>query len=111
MPSIVVIALALGLHAQHQAGADQPAIADDAAGAAIAGGAAFLAAGQVQRVAQDVQHRFLRLAQELDRLAVDGGGDMMLAHISEPLLVVMPCARSNAMAAVRRASTPATLVR
>ena len=51
--------LALGLHAEHQARAHQPAVDGDAAGAAVAGGAAFLGAGEAELVAQDVEQRLL----------------------------------------------------
>ena len=69
---------------QHQAGADQPAVEHDAAGAAVAGGAAFLGAGQRQLVAQHVEQRLLGLAQKLDRIAVDGGGDVNLGSSARP---------------------------
>src|SRR5438132_11481594 len=52
------------LATQDQAGADQPAIQHDAARPAIAGRAAFLAADQIERVAQHVEQRVLRLAEE-----------------------------------------------
>src|SRR5439155_16401013 len=52
--------LALGLGAEHQARADEPPVDDDAAGAAIARAAAFLAAGEMQVVAQHVEQRLLR---------------------------------------------------
>ena len=71
MPSMVSIDLPLRLARPAQAGADQPAVERDAARAAVAGGAAFLGAGQAQLVAQHVEQRVLRLAQELDRVAVD----------------------------------------
>ena len=64
---------ALGLGAEHQAGADQAAVEQHAAGAAVAGRAAFLAAGQVELVAQHVEQGLLGLAEELHRIAVDGG--------------------------------------
>jgi hypothetical protein len=63
-------AAAAHLAAEHEARAHQPAVERDAAGAAVAGGAAFLAAGHVQRVAQDVEQRLLRLAEELHRVPV-----------------------------------------
>ena len=75
---------ALGLGGQHQAGVHQPAVEDDAAGAAIAGAAAFLGAGEPELVAQHVEQRLLRLAQELDGLAVDGGGDVHACFIGGP---------------------------
>ena len=55
-------------------------------------------------VAQHVEQRLLRLAQELDGIAVDGRRDVMFRH--QPFL-----ARSSAICAARRASTPATLMR
>src|SRR5262249_11170291 len=93
-----------GLDREHQAGADQASVDGDAAGAAIARAAPFLAAGHVQVVAQHVEQSELRLAEKFRRHAVDGGGDVMLAHRRSP-------ARSYAIVAVRRASTPATLMR
>ena len=56
------------------------AVDDDGAGAAIAGAAAFLAAGQVELVAQHVEQRLLRLAQKLGGLAVDGGRYVVFGH-------------------------------
>ena len=73
MPSMVLDLAALGLGAQHQAGADEPAVEHDAAGAAIAGAAAFLAAGQAEPVAQHVEQRLVGLAEILDGIAVDRG--------------------------------------
>ena len=81
---MVAIDLPLALDAQHQAGAHQPAVDGDAARAAVAGRAAFLRAGQSELVAQDIEQRVLRLAQELDRVAVDRCGDMMLCHQAFP---------------------------
>src|SRR5262249_21747388 len=95
---------AVHLAAQHEARAHQPAVERDAAGAAVTRGAAFLAAGEVQRVAQHVEQRLLRLAEELHRVAVHRRRDVMLGHYR--LL-----ARSSAISAARRASTPATWMR
>src|SRR2546427_8140379 len=53
----------------------------------------------VERVAEDVEQRLLRLAEELDRVSVHRGFDVML---HQRLL-----ARSSAIIAARRASTPA----
>ena len=61
-------------------------------------------------VAQHVEQGLLRLAEELGGLAVDRGGDVILL-IQWSSSRRLPLARSNAMAAVRRASTPAILVR
>src|ERR1700688_582154 len=94
----------LGLDRKHQARADEAAVDDHAAGAAIAGAATFLAARQVELVAQRVQEGLLRLAQEFGGLAVDGRRYVMLGHRRSP-------ARSNAIVAARRTRTPAILVR
>src|SRR5262249_56217000 len=84
--------------------AHEAAVQRDAARAAIAGGAAFLAAGQVERIAQHVEQRLLRLTEELDVVAVHSRRYVVLGH--QAFL-----ARSCAMRAARRASTPATSVR
>src|SRR5438876_3112544 len=91
--------MALGLDAQHQAGAHQPSVEDHTAGATVAGAAAFLAAGEIEFVAEYIQESLLGLAEEIPGLAVDDGGNVMSAHWRSP-------ARSKAMAAARRASTP-----
>ncbi len=56
MPSMVRISWPSRFDREHQAGADQPIVERDRAGAAIAGGAAFLGAGERQRPAQRVEH-------------------------------------------------------
>jgi hypothetical protein len=76
--------LVLRLDAQHQAGADQHAVDDDRAGAAVAGAAAFLGAGQPEAIAQAVEQGLARVGEELGRLAVDVGGDVDLAHFAAP---------------------------
>ena len=81
MPSMVSISAAFGLGAEHQAGADEPAVDRDAAGAAVAGAAAFLRAGQAQAVAQHVEQRLVGLADEFDGVAVDRGCDMNARHL------------------------------
>src|SRR3954452_17328874 len=103
---------ALGLDAEHQARAHDLAVGDDRAGAAIARAAAFLAAGQTEFVARHVEHRLLRLTEILDRLPVNGRGDVMLAHsqTAPEIVSVRAAARSKAWAATRRSRTPATLV-
>src|SRR5262249_34947576 len=95
---------ALGLGAQHQAGADDATVERHGAGAAIAGAAALLAAGEAEAVAQHVEQGLVDLAEIRDRVAVDGGGNLDLGH-------QFPLARLSAISAVRRASTPATLMR
>src|SRR5437870_3490049 len=92
------------LAAQHEARAHQAPVQRDAAGAAVTGGAAFLATGQVERVPEDVEQRLLRLAQKLDRVAVHRRLDVVLGH-------QLVLARSSAIRAARRASTPATWMR
>src|SRR5690349_13630527 len=96
---------ALGFHREHETRAHHGAVDRHGAGAAVAGGAAFLGAGELQLVAQHVEQGLLRLAQELVVVAVDRGCDvMLLAHD-------FVLARSSACSAVRFASTPATLMR
>src|SRR5690606_5259186 len=73
--------LAVRLDAEHQARAYEAPIHHDAAGAAIAGAAAFLGARQLQLVAQDIEQRLLRLAERLDRIAVHRKGNVMLRHL------------------------------
>src|SRR2546423_6624962 len=92
------------LAAKDEARADQPAVERDAAGATVARATAFLAAGQMERVAQDVEQCLLRLAEELDRVPVHRRLDVVLGH--QTVL-----ARSSAIKAARRASTPATWMR
>src|SRR5262249_13442151 len=87
-------------------GADQPVVDGDAAGAAIARAAAFLAAGEPERVAQDVEQRLRGITEELGRFPVDRGGDVHLGHGAQ-----FPFARSMAIAVLRLSSTPAILVR
>src|SRR5437867_5342337 len=92
------------LAAQHQARADQAAVQHDAAGAAVAGGAAFLATGQVQGVAEHVEQRLLGLAEELDVASIHGRFDVVFGH-------QLVLARSSAMSAARRVSTAAASTR
>src|SRR5439155_8091964 len=92
------------LAAEDEARADEAPVKRDAAGPTVARGAALLAPGQVERVAKHVEQRVLRLAEELDRVPVDRRRDVVLGHHR-------PLARSSAMSAARRVSTPATSVR
>src|SRR5690606_1931567 len=94
---------AVHLRTEHETGADQPAIEFDAAGAAVARAAAFLGAGQAQAVAQHVKQRLIRFAHILNSIAVDRRSDVNATHY-------LPPARSIAMPAARRASTPDTLI-
>src|SRR3546814_4382093 len=74
--------MALGLAGEHQAGTDQPVVDGDAARAAVARTAAFLAAGEPEFVTQHVEERLVSLAQELGRLAVDRRRDVRLRHLA-----------------------------
>src|SRR5437868_5795498 len=71
---------AFGLGPEHQARADDVAVGNNRAGAAVARAAAFLAAGQVQFVTQYIEQCLLRLAQIFDRLAVDDRGYVLFGH-------------------------------
>src|SRR4029450_9556924 len=62
-----------GVGAEDEAGANELAVEHDAAGAAVAGAAPFLGAGEAQPVAQDVEQRLTRLADEVYGVAVDRG--------------------------------------
>src|SRR5262249_22703752 len=95
---------AVHLAAEDEAGADEAAVQHDAARAAVAGGAAFLATREMQGVAQNVEERLLRLAEVLDLVTVDLCVDVMLGH-------QFALARSSAMRAARRVSTAATSTR
>ena len=64
---------------------------------------------EAELVAQHVEDSLRRLAQELGRLAVDGGGDVEFRH--DLYLSQFLAARSAAMAVARLSSTPAILVR
>ena len=88
--------VAFRLGSEHQTGADDLAIEDDGAGAAIARAAAFLATRQVELVAEHVEQGLLRLAEELDGLAVDDGRYMSFGHGQSP----------NAWQRVQRRSRP-----
>ena len=89
---------------EHQARTDEAAVEQHRTGAAVAGCAAFLRAGQSQIVAQHIEHRLLRLAEEFHLLAVDLRFNTHLAHQRVSL------ARSAAMVVARRHNT-ATIVR
>jgi hypothetical protein len=74
----------LGLDPKHQAGTNQPAVENDAAGAAIAGAAALLGAGQAETVTQTIEQRLVRLADIVEAVAIDGGRDMNCGHHRSP---------------------------
>src|ERR1700722_16060723 len=94
MPSMVPISWPSASAASiRQEQTRQPAVERDAAGAAIAGRTAFLGAGQAERPAQRIEHGVVGFAQELGRLAVDGGGDVDLGHELNSLPRVSPRSR------------------
>src|SRR5206468_3295992 len=92
------------LAAEHEARAHEPPVERDAARPAVAGGAAFLAACQVERVAEHVEQRLLRLAEELDLVPVHRRRHVVLGH-------QLSLARVSAINAARRVRTPATSMR
>ena len=67
---MVVTLDAVGLSDQHGAGFDRPAVDMDDAGAALAGIAADMGAGQVQMIAQQMDEKGPVLDLGRDRLAV-----------------------------------------
>src|SRR5215472_12548863 len=89
---------------EHEARADQPPVEQDAAGPAVARRAALLAPRQVQRVAEHVEERVLRLAEELDVVPVHRCRHVILRH-------QFALARSSAINAARLVSTAATSMR
>src|SRR5262249_44964236 len=98
----------LRLDPEDEAGADHATVEDDAARAAVAGRAALLGPGQLEAVAQHLEERLARLAEELGPLAVDGGMNMGLVCHGVPsrFLQWSPEARRAASATTRRVSTP-----
>ena len=75
-PSIVVISAPSASTPSTRQLFDRHAVEQHGAGAAVAVVAAFLAPVRLQRVAQHFQQALPRLAEELDRLAVDRGRDV-----------------------------------
>ena len=84
MPSMVSIRRPSASARQHQAGADQAAVDDDAAGAAVARAAAFLGAGQAQLVAQRVEQRLRGSVRNSAGSPLTVVGDVMLCSSSVP---------------------------
>ena len=82
-PSMVLIVGAVGLDGEHRAGLDRPAIDVDGAGAALAGVAADVGAGQVEILAQGLDEESSRLDVELVGRPIDDERDV-LAHGHEP---------------------------
>ena len=81
---LAVVTAALGLGAEHQAGTDETTVQRHRTGAAIAGAAAFLGAGEAEPAAQCVEQRLVRRAEKLARIAVDRGGDGDGLHFEPP---------------------------
>ena len=92
---------------QYEAGADEPAVQHDAAGAAVAGAAAFLGAGQADRVANNPEQGHVR--RDVDRLGPEGdpvqsGGVAVLAghrHLAGEALVVVTAEDTSATSTYR----------
>src|SRR5262245_14407417 len=89
---------------EDETGTDEPAVQRDAAGPAVARGTSLLAPREMKRVAEHVEERLLRLAEELDLVSVHRRRDVMLGH-------QFALARVSAISAARRVSTPATSMR
>ncbi len=96
---------ALGLDREDGAGFDRLAVEIDGAGAAMAGVAADMRAGQVQLLAQEMDQKRARLDQRFDRLAVDLHRDLGLGHMLSPLRTRAALAAARARASI----TPAIL--
>ena len=77
-------ARAVRLGDRQQAGLLQHPIDEDRAGAAFAGAAALLGAGEMQVVAQEVEQPLMRLGAARDFSAVDRGLDAKLRHKPPP---------------------------
>src|SRR5581483_9725406 len=88
---------------EDETGRHQASVEEDRARAAVAGRAAFLRARQPERVAKRRDERLVAVAEELGRLAVDGGVDMEFHRLFS--------ARAAAIFAARRVSTPTTVRR
>ena len=73
--------LALGLDGQHQTRIDEDAVNGDGTRAAVAVVAAFLGAGEAERLAQYFEQALARLAEKFGRLPVDRGLDVYFAHV------------------------------
>ena len=103
-PSTVVTDAAVGLHGEHQAGADRLAVEQDVAVAAEAVLAGDVRAGQIEILAQEVRERPARLDEPLAPRAVD-----LDAHAERLSLMRAPLASVAGIAqSARRASMTAT---
>ena len=76
---MVVIVGAVGLDREDRAGLRAPAVDEDGAGAALAGVAPDVRAGQTQLFAKEVDEKHARFDVALANLAVDGHRD--LGHV------------------------------
>ena len=75
---------AVDLGGGHQAGLDQTAVDEHRTGAAFARAAAFLGAGQVQLVAQQIDETQMGSDGQMPRAAVEGEGNLAVRHRSAP---------------------------
>jgi hypothetical protein len=75
---------AVGLNRETHAALDRHVVHVDGAGAAMAGVATDMRPGEIQLFAQKMDEQGARLDVGLDRLAVDGEGDVMLRHARDP---------------------------
>src|ERR1035437_7118791 len=105
--------LALSFDAEHQARAYRAALDQHGASAAIAGQASFLGAGELEHVAQCFEQALARLAQELDRFAVNRRfyqglfGHCFIYRLCLLDVIQFFFARSAAIESTRRVSTAA----
>jgi hypothetical protein len=99
---------AIGLDGEHHAGFDRLAVEIDGAGAAMAGVAADVGAGEILLLAKEMDKQRARLGQRFHRLAIDRHLNMRFGHRQAPPL---SWARRAACSIARLTITPATLVR
>src|SRR5262249_952565 len=97
---------AVRLHREDGARLDRLAVEIDRAGAAVAGLAADVRAGDVEVVAQEVDEQSARLDQRVDRLAVPLERDLGFGHG-----LFSYFARDRARSSARASITPAIFVR
>ena len=96
---------ALRLGDRHQAGFHQHAVDEHRAGAAFAGAAAFLVAGEVEIVAHEIEQPLMRLGAARDFAAVDGRFELKVRHRPPPAQARAPA--GSAPARLRRVDQPA----
>jgi hypothetical protein len=84
---------ALRLGGRHQAGLHQHAVDKHRAGAAFAGAAAFLVAGEIELVADQVEQAQVRRSVARNLLAVDGSFELKVRHRPPPVHPAAPTDR------------------